>query len=198
MNDERNKLIENENFRPIVVEKYRFNIIDMSCFGNSNMAYKQPPPFTVEIKTLECISHVYLRTREDDVIKNIIWRTEQGKIVKRNAVEIQGLEAGTYSVEMTINHTPVEKTYFIIDVPVTCSLLYYDVIDASGIFAWDGKITAVFDCIPENAEFFWSNGEKTSIPELDSIKPGRYTLTVVSDLHIIFIHKPDAAVVGIS
>ena len=160
--------------------------------------YKEPSPVILEIVTYECITNASFRTVEEQIAKNIIWRDSNGKIVKRNVHQINNISPGEYSLEMTLDGTPVEKINFTVEQTNTCSLLNYVITDSSGILAWDGRVDAIFDKIPKDAEFFWSNGEKTQTPMLENIQPGKYTVTVVSDYDIIFIHKCSAAIVGIA
>ena len=91
----------------------------------------------------------------------------------------------------------LEKIRFTIEETNTCSLLHYIITNASGMLAWDGQIDAVFDKIPDDAEFLWSNGEKTRHPHLENIRPGKYTVSVSSSYDIMFVHKCAPAVVGI-
>ena len=152
-----------------------------------------PAISTTSTGTIKCKTSSPASFEWDNLDEDAIFSSEKD--------EVENVKPGQYAlhVEMEMGGSiDVDIVVGTLEFPVVTS---YSIIDATTDNSRDGKIIATIENLPGNATFLWTNGIVTDKPELEDVRPGRYSVSLLShdaggDSHI-FIHACAPASVGV-
>ena len=164
----------------------------MLCFTKtSNLNF-------VDVHVTPCISNINgnIRINTTKQFDDISWSSHNQIKLDSSKLNAYDLQEGTYVITIMVQkkmHT-IQVNVPLIQMPLVEG---YDVTSATSDFARDGRIRARVKFMPDGCAFLWTSGIVTSLPLLEDVPPGMYTVCPVDRLStpIAHLHNSNIALV---